>query len=501
MTHVPSPQPVQRTAVVTATIALCDELLRGDLPPAARAQVIDARTRLDGPLRVAIAGRIKAGKSTLLNALVGERLAPTDAQECTRIVTDYREALGYDVAAELRDGSTRPLEFTRTPALEMELGPLRIDDVERIRVGWPAERLRSLTLVDTPGLASVNDDVSARTTAVLSPDHGAPDADAVIYLMRHLHRIDADFLEGFTAGSGASASPVNSLAVLSRADEVGAGRLDAMDSARRVAAAYAGDARIAAMSGSVIAVAGLLAETAQTLAEDEYRTIAALAGLSEPEREQLLLSADRVAGHDLDGVERATGVTAARRVGVVRRFGLFGTRIAIDVVVSGRAASTAQLASRLLEESGVEELRRRLSSTLAPRSEVLRARSALTQLASIADQLPESQAAVLRSALERVIAGAHEFAELRLAHLVASGSTRLTSDDAARAQRLATAGAPARRLGLDPDTSSDVTLTAAYAEIGHWRQLAANPLLDPVSVEACAIATRTVEGLLPDVTR
>ena len=39
------------------------------------------RERLEGPLRVAIAGRVKAGKSTLLNALVGERLAPTDAGE------------------------------------------------------------------------------------------------------------------------------------------------------------------------------------------------------------------------------------------------------------------------------------------------------------------------------------------------------------------------------------------------------------------------------------
>src|SRR5690606_31682359 len=57
--------------------------------------------RLDEPLRVAVAGRIKAGKSTLLNALIGEQLAPTDAGECTRIVTWYRDGHTYRVTAHL----------------------------------------------------------------------------------------------------------------------------------------------------------------------------------------------------------------------------------------------------------------------------------------------------------------------------------------------------------------------------------------------------------------
>ena len=64
--------------------------------------------RLDEPLRVAIAGKVKAGKSTLLNALVGEELAPTDAGECTRIVTWYRDGITYRVTLEPSDGRAPP---------------------------------------------------------------------------------------------------------------------------------------------------------------------------------------------------------------------------------------------------------------------------------------------------------------------------------------------------------------------------------------------------------
>jgi predicted GTPase len=46
--------------------------------------------QLNQPIRIALAGTLKAGKSTLVNALVGENIAPTDATEATRIVTWFR---------------------------------------------------------------------------------------------------------------------------------------------------------------------------------------------------------------------------------------------------------------------------------------------------------------------------------------------------------------------------------------------------------------------------
>ena len=65
------------------------------------------------PLRVAIAGKVKAGKSTLLNALVGEEIAPTDAGECTRIVTWYQDAQVPRVTMFPRHASPRQLTIHR----------------------------------------------------------------------------------------------------------------------------------------------------------------------------------------------------------------------------------------------------------------------------------------------------------------------------------------------------------------------------------------------------
>ena len=58
--------------------------------PAAVRVIDDLDRRLKEPLRLALAGMVKAGKSTLLNAMLGEQIAPTDAGECTRVVTWYR---------------------------------------------------------------------------------------------------------------------------------------------------------------------------------------------------------------------------------------------------------------------------------------------------------------------------------------------------------------------------------------------------------------------------
>ena len=108
-----------------------------------------------------------------------------------------------------------------------------------------------------------------------------------IYLMRHLHRSDADFLGSFMDRTVAGASPVNALAVLSRADEIGACRMDAMESAGRIARRYAGDPAVSTLVADVIPVAGLLAETGLTLTQSEHHSLSQLAAMPAEERTML----------------------------------------------------------------------------------------------------------------------------------------------------------------------------------------------------------------------
>ncbi|HJW60379.1 MAG TPA: dynamin family protein, partial [Actinomycetota bacterium] len=249
---------------VRALLTSAAEAYRGTPGEPRLTAVLD---RLDEPLRVAIAGKVKAGKSTLLNALVGEELAPTDAGECTRIVTWYKDGITYRATLVPKVGDAQQVPFSRDGgAITLQLGDHSADDIEKLQIEWPSSSLRQMTLIDTPGIASLSSEVSARTHAFLTPgeDQVTP-ADAVLYLMRHLHSSDINFLEAFHDEEFSQATPVNAVAVLSRADEVGVGRIDSMASAQRIAARYRLDPKVRRLAQTVVPVAGLLAQSGATL--------------------------------------------------------------------------------------------------------------------------------------------------------------------------------------------------------------------------------------------
>ena len=125
------------------------------------------------------------------------------------MVTVFQHAEGYRVEAVLHDGTRRPLQFRRAEgALQVDLGTTAPEHIATLEVGWPSAALRRVTLIDTPGPASLDGPTSRRTLDFFEhSQEQVSGADAVIYLMRHLHRSDADFLGSFMDRTVAGASP------------------------------------------------------------------------------------------------------------------------------------------------------------------------------------------------------------------------------------------------------------------------------------------------------
>jgi hypothetical protein len=441
-------------------------------------RLMGARRRAREPLRVAIAGKLKAGKSTLLNALVGEELAPTDAGECTRIVTWYSDGPRYAVTADLVDGSADALPFTRRDgALQIALGR-PAEEIERLDVRVPSARLREHTLIDTPGLASLSTDVSLRTMAFLEAEgERAAQTDAVLYLMRHLHGADVRFLEAFHGSGIAGGTPVNAVGVLSRADEIGGCRLDAMTVAARVAERYQTDDRLRRLCPVVVPVAGLLGAAGATLREAEFRQLAQVAAEPMDDVVELLLTADRFAE------------SGEQRRAVLLRLGLFGVRLSVRLIREREVTDAGELARALTAASGIDRLREVFAAQFVGRAEVLKARSALAVLDECVP--PGSQWA---AEVERIRAGAHELVELRLLHQVRSGRLAASDDQLTEMDRLfgGHGGGAADRLAVAP---ADVP-AAAVDTLTRWQRVAAHPFSSRELSAAARAAIRTCEGIL-----
>jgi hypothetical protein len=459
--------------------------------PAEQETVRQATRRLDEPLRVAIAGMVKAGKSTLLNAMVGEELAPTDAGECTRVVTWYRDGPAYRVRMHLGDGTVEQLPFDRVAgALRVAIGR-PVDEVDHLTIEVPSRRLRQQTLIDTPGIASLTSSVSARTHTFLEADEDRPaQTDAVIYLLRHLHGSDVRFLEAFHGDELANGSPVNAIGVLSRADEIGGGRLDSMEVAARVVARYHADEQMRQLCPVVVPVAGLLAAAGATLREDEFRALATIAAADRADVVNLLLTADRFAG-----ATTRVPVLPVVRHQLLGRLGLFGVRLSVQLIRESEATNAADLAKELLARSGLGRLREALAVQFVGRSRVLKARSALAVLDTL---IRGGRHPGLSAAVEEIRASAHEFVEVRLLHLLRSGRLPGKPEQLAEMERLlGGAGASAaERLGLPPDSTAEVLTAAARDALTRWQRVAEHPLSSRETRTAARATARSCEGIV-----
>lgn len=464
--------------------------------PSVLASLDELRSRLDEPLRVALVGSVKAGKSTLLNALLGEHLAPTDARECTKVVTWYRHGTTPSVRARHRvDGDVALPLLRQDSRLELDLGHLDADAVEWLDVAWPASSLADLTIIDTPGTASISTALSDRTQQFISPGGGVSGADAIVYLLRSLHANDVEFLRSLNEQGGGDTA-MGAIAVLSRADELGAGRLDAMAVVGRAVDKLREDPTLEGACETIVPVAGLLALAGETLRQSEFATLAALEKVPREDLKRLLVSADRFISTEGDGLP-----SPRVRMALMDRLGLFGVRLAV-AMIRGGAHDAPTLSQQLVQHSGLEDLRKVIDVHFRRRHPQLKSHALVLALQQLVRDNPHPESADLLAATDDHLADPHPFNEMKLLGRVHSSSFGLDRDDLHELERLlgGSGTSPRDRLGVrSPNAASSTLHKRALVLLWKWRGLATNPLIDPDTAVACRVAARSCEGVLAEI--
>src|SRR3712207_3030352 len=186
------------------------------------------------PCVVAVVGRVKAGKSTFVNALLGEDLAKVGTTETTATINYFTYGdpdPERPVRCHWRSGRTTDESREFLDSLQgNDLETLRrADGIDHLEYFLPNPLLKQITLVDTPGTGAVVEEHQNRTAEFVRLNNQLRDrhdrdtrrlgdtADAVIYLVGQVAKsTDQAFLREFTQETGGRSSALNTIGVLSK---------------------------------------------------------------------------------------------------------------------------------------------------------------------------------------------------------------------------------------------------------------------------------------------
>jgi replication fork clamp-binding protein CrfC len=165
-----------------------------------------------GVFRLLVLGDMKRGKSTFLNALIGENLLPSDVNPCTALLTILRYGSEKKVTVYFNDGkSPKELDFksfkqnyTIDPAeakrLEQEQKPA-FPDIDCAVVEYPLSLLeKGIEIVDSPGL----NDTESRNELSLGYINNC---HAILFVLRATQPCtlgERRYLENYIKGRGLS---------------------------------------------------------------------------------------------------------------------------------------------------------------------------------------------------------------------------------------------------------------------------------------------------------
>ncbi len=379
--------------------------------------------RLNEPLRVAVFGLMKAGKSTLLNAIMKEKILFTGNLETTYRTNWFKYADTPSITVVFKDGSkeNHPLEDLEkwTVRLKKKENP-RIEDAKHVEINYPNNVLKSLEIIDTPGLGSSHKSDSQNTldlmgvkeedrdeeiaaTRVTMVDASA--ADALIYAFSHAPQAsDREILDAFYGGESTApnSSPVNAIGVFTKADifwDV-ARENDPMLDTKQVSENLMKDNTLKQLLYTIKPVCAKVVESFSELKEEDWDILRRLASLDEKIFREVIFdasefkncSAEEFAGMFESAMDttftdeqRRNVCSAAERGKILDLLGQYGIRLGINALKAG--IPTEDMVEYFYEKSGIGDVCKLVFDHFGNRSYLLKLNYIFTHLKATASQI------------------------------------------------------------------------------------------------------------------
>ena len=137
---------------------------------------IAARERLARPLTIAIMGEFSAGKSTFVNALLGEAVAPMGVLPTTNTINVFRRGSGRGARVHYRDGSISTVSAEQLDPYLRNLDDKEANRIRHLEIDRVGERMGDAAVVDTPGLNALDEYHEKVARAFID------EADAVVWI-------------------------------------------------------------------------------------------------------------------------------------------------------------------------------------------------------------------------------------------------------------------------------------------------------------------------------
>jgi GTPase Era involved in 16S rRNA processing len=153
-----------------------------------------------GRFQLAVLGQFKRGKSTLLNALLGEDILPNSVIPLTAIPTFIRHGQDRVVHVHFQEagreetiscGSPEEMNRVLLEYVSEEANPKNKKGVASVSITHPSRILRDVVLIDTPGIGSTHRHNTEMTLNFL------PQCDAALFLVSAdppITEVEVDFL-------------------------------------------------------------------------------------------------------------------------------------------------------------------------------------------------------------------------------------------------------------------------------------------------------------------